>query len=42
MGIVLGMHLLRRKGVRGFRNVLDMLGMEPEGSGLARGARGWF
>ena len=36
--------LLRRKGVRGFGDALDMrwLRMEPEGSGLALGAQGWF
>ena len=36
--------LLRRKGVRGFGDALDAswLGMEPEGLGLALGARGWF
>ena len=36
--------LLRCKGVRGFGDALDTswLGMEPEGSGLALGARGWF
>ena len=44
MGIVSGMCLSRHKGVRGFGNALDVswLGMEPEGSGLARGAWGWF
>ena len=33
--------LLRREGVRGFRDALDTswFGMEPEGSGLALGAR---
>ena len=36
--------LWRRKGVRGFGDALDVswLGMEPEGSGLARSAWGWF
>ena len=38
--------LSRHKGVRGFslRDALDAswLRMEPEGSGLARGAWGWF
>ena len=38
---VFGSALLRRKGVRGFGDALDAswLGMEPEGSGLALGAR---
>ena len=38
---VFGSALLRCKGVRGFRDVLDAswLGMEPEGSGLALGAQ---
>ena len=38
---VFGSVLLRHKGVRGFRDVLDAswLGMEPEGSGLSLGAR---
>ena len=37
---VFGSALLRREGVRGFRDVLDTswLGTEPEGSGLALGA----
>ena len=36
-----GSALLRREGVRGFGDVLDAswLRMEPEGSGLALGAR---
>ena len=36
-----GSALLRREGVRGFGDALDTswLGMEPEGSGLALGAR---
>ena len=44
MGIDVGNASTRHKGVRGFRSVLDAswLGMEPEGSGLARGAWGWF
>ena len=38
---VFGSVLLRREGVRGFRDALDAswLRMEPEGSGLALGAR---
>ena len=38
---VFGSALLRCKGVRGFGDVLDLswLRMEPEGSGLALGAR---
>ena len=38
---VFGSALLRRKGVRGFGNVLDVswLGMEPESLGLALGAQ---
>ena len=38
---VFGSVLLRREGVRGFGNALDAswLGMEPEGLGLALGAR---
>ena len=38
---VFGSALLRCKGVRGFGNALDTswLGMEPEGLGLALGAR---
>ena len=38
---VFGSALLRREGVRGFGDALDAswLGTEPEGSGLALGAR---
>ena len=38
---VFGSVLLRCEGVRGFRDALDVswLGMEPEGLGLALGAR---
>ena len=43
-GYSVGNALLRCKGVRGFGDALDAswLRMEPEGSGLARGAWGWF
>ena len=43
-GYSVGNALSRCKGVRGFGDALDAswLGMGPEGSGLALGARGWF